>query len=68
MTDKISMTLDIIYIETKKILEVTLNCGGKAYNPFDENISAIDNENFDDLNKVSFTVIDDKKNSSHNDR
>ena len=63
MTDKISMTLDIIYIETKKILEVTLNC-----NPFDENISAIDNENFDDLNKVSFTVIDDKKNSSHNDR
>ena len=34
--DKISMTLNVIYVEAEKVLELTLTSGGKAYNPFDE--------------------------------
>ena len=37
--DKISVTLDIIYIEAEKTLELTLICGGKNYNPFEKKIS-----------------------------
>ena len=41
--EKIFMTLEIIYVEAEKILELTLTSGGRAYNPFtqadDDNLS-----------------------------
>ena len=37
--DKISMALEVIYVEAKKTLEMSLMCGGKSYNPFLEKTS-----------------------------
>lgn len=34
--NEISMTVDIIYTESERILELNLSCGGKNYNPFDK--------------------------------
>lgn len=42
--DKISILLDVIYIETEKILELTLTSSGRSYNPFDEKFSAADDD------------------------
>lgn len=40
--DKISMTVDIVYVETEKFFELILTCDGKAYNPFDKKNPAAD--------------------------
>ena len=40
--DEIFMTLEIVYVEAEKILELNFTCGGKAYNPFDEKNSGGD--------------------------
>jgi polar amino acid transport system ATP-binding protein len=45
-SDKIFMTVEIIYTETEKILELNLNCGGKSYNPFDEKIFGLNADDF----------------------
>ncbi|MBR0261516.1 MAG: amino acid ABC transporter ATP-binding protein [Selenomonadaceae bacterium] len=42
--DKISMTLEIVYVEAEKILEVILICDGRAYNPFEKKISDDDDD------------------------
>ena len=69
-TDKISMAIDITYVEAEKILELALTSGGRVYNLFDEN----DDENLsvkilrgygknfryvrdEDLNKISMEVV-----------
>lgn len=44
--DEIFMTVDIIYTETKRLLELNLSCGGKKYNPFEKKSSA---DNTEDL-------------------
>ncbi|MBR4153172.1 MAG: amino acid ABC transporter ATP-binding protein [Selenomonadaceae bacterium] len=42
--DKIFMTIEIIYTETERILELNLSCGGNSYNPFDKKASADDRD------------------------
>ena len=42
--DEIFMTLEIVYVEAEKILELNLTCGGAAFNPFDEKISDGDDD------------------------
>ncbi len=65
--ETISMTIDIVYVEAEKILELTLTSGGRAYNPFDdENLSVkilrgygknFRCERVDGLNKFSMEVV-----------
>ena len=66
--EKISLTIDIVYVEAEKTLELTLTSGGRAYNLFDddENLSVKIlrgcGKNFryvrvDGLNKFSMEVV-----------
>ena len=32
--DEISAAIDIVYVEASKILQLSFECGGRAYNPF----------------------------------
>lgn len=42
--EKISIVIDIIYIESKKLVEFKISCAGKSYSPLDEKNSAEDFE------------------------
>ena len=67
--EKISVTIDIVYVEAGKILDLTLTSGGRAYNPFDEDDENLSvkilrgyGKNFryvrvDGLNKISMEVV-----------
>ena len=49
--DEIFITVDIIYMETKRLLELNLSCGGKKYNPFEKKSSA------DDIEDLSLKIL-----------
>ena len=68
--EKISVSVEIVYVEAEKLLELSLTCGGHAYNLFDEDDDANLSvkilrgcgKNFryvrvDDLNKVTMEVV-----------
>ena len=65
--DEISAAIDIVYVEAAKVVELSFECGGRAYNPFESDSLSVkilrgSAKNFrhafdDGRNKISMEVV-----------